>query len=271
MSEPREIAELRRLREQLPDLASAIDLQIELSQVQRRVMSRLALPSIKLDTAYLNGLLASPPILQFDHLAISWTELRVLVRSTASAMRTHDAIEAADFRRAETLSRDAGRLSAVARIWYESVRPGAPALPPEAEGLDLLLQLAMRPFLSRAADAIMAMTDLAAWERGRCPLCFGEPDFAVITPSADRLLLCGRCLARWRFHQLACPFCPNDDRKRITSFASRDGIYRLYACDVCQRYLKAYDARSATRPLLPLVDAIATLPLDAAAMQRGYR
>jgi FdhE protein len=138
-------------------------------------------------------------------------------------------------------------------------------------GLEPLLQLALRPFLARAADAVMARTDLASWEGGRCPLCWGEPDFSVITPSADRLLLCGRCLARWRFAQLTCPFCLNADRRRITSFASRDGVYRLYGCDACQRYLKAYDARNAARPVLPAVDAIATLPLDAAAMQRGYR
>ena len=67
------------------------------------------------------------------------------------------------------------------------------------------------------------------------------------------------------------PFCLNEDRGRITSFASRDGQYRLYACDVCQRYLKAYDARHASRPVMPAVDSVATLPFDAAAMQRGYK
>ena len=91
----------------------------------------------------------------------------------------------------------------------------------------------MRPFLTRAAEAIMARIDFAGWQRGTCPLCFGEPDLAVITPAAERILICARCNARWRFHQLTCPFCLNDDRKKITSFASRDGRYRLYACDVC--------------------------------------
>ena len=56
----------------------------------------------------------------------------------------------------------------------------------------------------------------------------------------------------------------------ITSLASRDGRYRLSCCDSCMRYIKAYDARRAGRPVLPVVDSIATLPLDAAAMQRGY-
>jgi FdhE protein len=186
-------------------------------------------------------------------------------------MRTHDALDEADFRRAETLARDADRLPGVVRSWYESVRDGATPIAPEGAGLEAVLQQVMRPFLTRAADAIMARSDLAGWSRGSCPLCGGEPDLAVITPAADRLLICGRCAARWRFAQLTCPFCLNSDRGRITSFASRDGQYRLYACDVCQRYLKAYDARKASRPVMPVVDGVATLPLDAAAIQRGYR
>ena len=68
-----------------------------------------------------------------------------------------------------------------------------------------------------------------------------------------------------------CPFCLNAERGKITSFASRDGQYRLYACDVCQRYIKAYDARRASRPVMPAVDSVATIPLVAAAIQNGYR
>jgi FdhE protein len=97
-----------------------------------------------------------------------------------------------------------------------------------------------------------------------------EPEFGVITPNADRRLICGRCLGQWAFDQFACPFCDNTDRGRITSFATRDGRYRVYACDVCRKYLKAYDARNASRPVMVSVDTIATLPLDAAAMQKGY-
>jgi FdhE protein len=89
-------------------------------------------------------------------------------------------------------------------------------------------------------------------------------------PTADRRLICGRCIGQWAFGPLTCPFCSNADRALITSFATRDARYRVYACDVCRRYLKAYDSRHATRPVMVAVDSIATLPLDAAAMQRGY-
>jgi hypothetical protein len=274
-SEPREIVELRRLKEDQPDLASAADLQIQLFQLQRRVQSRVPLPGIKLDTEHLDGLLAGGvPILMFEQVPIDWSDLRFLMRSTAEAMRTHDAIEPEDFRRVDALARDAEHLPAAVREWYEAARPssaGGSDVSPTIAGLEPLLLQAMRPFLSRCSDAVMARTVFTGWPHGTCPLCGGEPDFSVITPAAERLLICGRCVSRWRFHQLACPFCGNADRARITSFATRDGLYRLYACDVCQRYLKAFDGRHAPRPVMPAVDTIATLPLDAAAVQRGYR
>jgi formate dehydrogenase maturation protein FdhE len=270
-ADSREISELRRLKEDQPDLSSAADLQIELLQLQRRIQTRVPLPSINLESNYLKGLLSSGPILQFEHLPVDWSDMRFLLRATAAAMRNHDALDDTDCRRAEELSRDAERLQDVVRTWYEAVRPGAAPLSAEAEGLETVLMQAMRPFLTRAGDAVMARSDFATWNRGSCPLCGGEPDLAVITTAADRLLICGRCAARWRFEQLTCPFCLNADRSRITSFASRDGQYRIYACDVCQRYLKAYDARRASRPVMPVVDSVATLPLDAAAIQKGYK
>jgi formate dehydrogenase maturation protein FdhE len=48
-------------------------------------------------------------------------------------------------------------------------------------------------------------------------------------------------------------------------------MYRLNGCDVCERYVKAFDGRHARRAVMLTVDSIATLPLDAAAAQRGYR
>jgi formate dehydrogenase maturation protein FdhE len=265
--EPREIVELRRLKQEQPDLASAVDLQIELLQLQRRVQGRISLPAISLETPYLAGLLASGPILQFDHLKIDWSDLRFLVRAVAAAMRTHEALDAADLRKVENVTRDSVQLPDVVRRWYD----GSGELPAELAGLESVLLQAMRPILTRSADAILARLDTTAWNRGTCPVCGGEPDLAVITPAAERLLICSRCLARWRFDQIACPFCRNADRSRITSFTSRDGQYRLSACDACERYLKAYDARRASRPVMPAVDSVATLPLDAAAMQRGYK
>ena len=251
-SDPRDIAELRRLREDHPDLAAAVDLQIELLQLQRRVQSRVSLPSIPLDAEYLNARLASAPILDFDQIPIDWGDMRFLVRATAAAMRNHEALEdEAIPAGGEALARRRSASRAREELVRRAFGP-APRQRRRSPGLDSVLLQSMRPFLTRAAEAIMARIDFAGWQRGTCPLCVGEPDLAVITPAAERILICARCNARWRFHQLTCPFCLNDDRKKITSFASRDGRYRLYACDVCDRYIKAYDARQASRPVLPV-------------------
>lgn len=264
------MAELRRLKASHPDLSSAADLQIELLQLQRRIQQRVPLPNITLDPALLAQLLDRGPVLRFDDLAIDWSDLRYLLRAVAAAMRTHDALERDDLQRLDLIARDAERLPRLVRAWYDfSAEDGGTTR--DLAGLENVVVQAMRPLLTRAADAILARLDTSTWARGTCPVCGGEPDLAVITPAAERLLICGRCLARWRFAQLTCPFCLNADRSRITSFASRDGQYRLYACDACERYIKAYDARNAQRPVMPPVDSVATLPLDAAAIQRGYR
>ena len=70
--------------------------------------------------------------------------------------------------------------------------------------------------------------------------------------------------------QFRGPACLHTLKQMPADALPRGGRYRVSACDVCRRYLKAYDARNATRPVMVAVDTIATLPLDAAAMQRGY-
>jgi hypothetical protein len=173
-TETREIAELRQLRDEQPDLAQAIDLQIELLQLQRRVQSRVPLPPMNLDAAHLEKVLgAGKPILTFEQIPIDWSDLRFLVRSTADAMRTHDAIEADDYRRVEALTRDAARLPPAVREWFEAARAvpaGGREVGPEIAGLEPLLLQAMRPFLSRCADAIMARSLFQGWPHGivRC-------------------------------------------------------------------------------------------------------
>jgi formate dehydrogenase maturation protein FdhE len=85
-----------------------------------------------------------------------------------------------------------------------------------------------------------------------------------------RVLTCGRCEARWPWLFVGCPWCETRDASQLVTLASPDRKYRVYGCNECHRYLKGYDARGGRRQVLPAVDTIATLPLDAAAMQRGF-
>jgi len=283
-SESREVVELRAIAERQPELADAVAMHIELVELYRRIQGRVPLPWMDLGTETLARHNAEArPVLKFENIPLELTDLRLMVRQTADVLRRHGALEEEDYQKIQAIGRDMKLIEVVGQ-WYQAgaerhVAAGighaaaatqAADATPDAAVLDQVLTLAMRPFLSRCAEVLQQRQDLAVWTHPHCPLCGSEPDFAVITPAAERHLLCGRCSMRWKFEPLTCPYCRNNDRSRITSFATPDGQYRVYACDVCHRYLKAYDGRRAQRPVMPVVDGVATLPLDAAAMQRGY-
>jgi hypothetical protein len=281
-SDSREAAALRAIKHDHPELAQAVDMHLELVELYRRVQGRVPLPSLEINADVLMRHAAEArPLLRFEDIPLDLTDLRLLVRQTSDILRRHGAIEDADYQRVQSLGRDM-KLLAAAGDWYRStaeshaVASVGAARMASAPGADedgvvsQVLALAMRPFLSRCAEVLQQREELGRWTHPHCGLCGAEPDFAVITPAAERHLICGRCTLRWKYEPLTCPYCQNADRTRITSFATPDGQYRVYACDVCKRYLKAYDGRRATRPVMLMVDTVATLPLDAAAMQRGY-
>ena len=277
-ADTREVAELKQIKASQPELAAAVDMQLALVEMQRRVQGRVPLPWIQVDPEWLRGQQAAGrPLVRFSDIPLEWSDFRLTFRQTADILQRFDALERADYQKIVAVGRDGNSLEPIVRQWYEAtsgvdgaVDPRGRVPPDAPPSIDQVLVLALRPFLARCAEALAQRADLSAWSHGHCPFCGWEPDFAVITPNADRRLICGRCVAQWAFASLTCPFCSNDDRALITSFATRDGRYRVYACDVCRRYLKAYDARNAARPVMVAVDSIATLPLDAAAMQRGY-
>ena len=245
------------------------------------MQARIPLPSFELSAdIFARHQAEARPLLRFEHIPLELTDLRLVVRQTADIMRRFGTLEDADCQTVQTLERDMALLDIVGQ-WYRAGAEKRAAAPVGADSLvehrpaddgvlDQVLTLAMRPFLSRCAEVLQQRAELAIWSHSHCALCGGEPGFSVITPAAERHLICGRCTLRWKFEPLTCPYCHNSDRSRITSFATPDGQYRVYGCDACSRYLKAYDGRRATRPVMPVVDSVATLPLDAAAMQRGY-
>ncbi len=279
--ESRESAELRAIRSQQPQLASAVDLHLEILEVHRRVQGRVTLPHLEITSeSMLRHQASATPLLRFEDIPLDLSDLRLMVRQTADVLRRYGALEESDYRKIQLLGRDM-QLIEVTGQWFRNgfaqqvAGVGMPAANSFAEldgadVIDQVLTVSMRPFLSRCAEVLQQRPELSLWTHSHCALCGGPPDLSVITPSAERHLICGRCELRWKWESLTCPYCRNSERTKITSFATPDGQYRVYACDVCHRYLKAYDARRASRPVMPIVDAVATLPLDAAAIQRGY-
>jgi FdhE protein len=260
----KEVVELRALAERQPELSMAASLQIELVGALRRIQTRIATATVLSVEEMTARLSSGQPLITFDRLSIDWTEARLLFRQVTDILRRHDAVEAPSAAKLHEIARSP-ELPHLARRWFDSGTCEG--------GLDMLdevLAWSLRPFLVRTAEVLQQRAGFGGWRRGICPVCGGEPDFACITTAGERLLICCRCQAHWPTEPFACPFCGEADRQRITSFATPDGTYRVTACQSCRRYLKTLDGRRAGRSVMPAVDLIATLPLDAVVMQRGF-
>jgi FdhE protein len=263
--DPRDVAELRALAERQPELSGAASLQIALIDAVRRVQNRVSTASVTLTAEQIASRLSSGrSLVDFDRLPVEWSDARLLFRQITDVLRRHDAVDDAAGAKLHEIGRSS-ELPELARQWFDHGRSGA-----GIEMLDEVLSWAMRPFLCRAAEVLQQRAVFGGWKRGVCPVCCGEPDFACITATGERQLICARCQTRWPTEPFACPFCGENAKERITSFATPDGTYRVTACQSCKRYLKTLDGRRAGRGAMPNVDAIATLPLDAVVMQRGF-
>src|SRR4051812_19609360 len=87
-SETREVVELRAIRSAHPELSDAVDMHIELLELQRRVMGRVPLPWFELSDDILRTHNASgEALLHFEDIKIEPTDLRLLVRQIADVLR----------------------------------------------------------------------------------------------------------------------------------------------------------------------------------------
>ena len=258
---PRDVLELKSLAERQPALAPAVALQVDLIDAVRRVQGRITTPWIETPVAVLTERLAQgKALLDFGQIAFDWNDVRLLVRQVTDVLRRHEVIDVPTASALHAIGRSA-TLPDVMRAWFEQ-RPGE-----DVEMVDEVLAWAARPYLQRTAEALLQRVNFDTWMRRTCPVCAAEPEFSVITATGERQLICGRCHVRWPYNPISCPYCGNDDRATIRSMATPDGMYRVMICAPCGRYIKAFDARKSARPLLPYLDLIATLPLDAAVMK----
>lgn len=258
---PRDVLELKAIGERQPELATAVNLQVDLIEAVRRVQGRITTPWIDTPSETLAArLVTGEPLLEFSQIAFDWNDVRLLIRQVTDVLRRHEVIDAPTATALHSVGRSP-TLPDVMRAWFER----QPTI--DIEMIDDVLGWAARPYLQRTAEVLQQRVSLDGWTRRVCPVCAAEPEFAVITTSGDRQLVCGRCHVRWAFSPITCPYCGNDDRTTIKSMATADGVYRVMLCAPCGRYIKALDGRKAPRPLLLYVDVIATLPLDAAVMK----
>jgi FdhE protein len=138
----------------------------------------------------------------------------------------------------------------------------------------LVAELAAGPFAfvmqsNAFADAV-ARAALDAWTKGYCPGCASWPAFAEITGGARRLR-CSFCAAIWAPSVCRCVYCGEDGPAFTLAAPDAERLsWRLELCAACGGYLKSFEAERPSRYPLLAVDDMETMPLDMAAIQRGY-
>ena len=138
--------------------------------------------------------------------------------------------------------------------------------------LRVVAQVAVVPLLRECARVIGGEIPEAWWE-GYCPLCGAWPTLSEFRGlERKRWLRCGRCGIGWQLPWLRCPFCAETNHENLGYLAPEEGetARKVEVCDTCKGYVKA----EPTVRELPwwgvLLDDVATVVLDVAALDRGY-
>ena len=139
----------------------------------------------------------------------------------------------------------------------------------DAEGL--LAQAFLQPYaelLRSRAQVLPSQTTYAL-----CPFCRRKPALGVLRQMGDggaRSMICSFCVAEWEFRRIVCPGCAEEDEKKLAVFSATDFDYiRVECCDTCKTYIKTVDLTKNGRAE-PIVDELATAPLDLWAREHGY-
>jgi formate dehydrogenase maturation protein FdhE len=106
-----------------------------------------------------------------------------------------------------------------------------------------------------------------------CPLCGSRPIVGVLRTEgngAKKSLICMLCAHEWAFRRIYCPACGEEREPQMAFYSAPEIAHvRVDVCDTCHTYLKSVDLTKAGLAV-PVVDELATVPLDLWAREHGY-
>jgi FdhE protein len=255
-------------------LAGLLNFYRELYQVQFEAKADLPGPEVRDDLASHWRLEGGIPQLTFDQLALAPGSFFPLVEQIAAIVECHNPGWQIDWEE-WTPEKLAGLAREVFECWETLTAPsprseeGGAAHARQADPAALVVGLSLAPYIQRAAEAILPHLDLSLWQQEYCPVCGGRPNLALLEGKRGaRLLVCARCSSAWSYARVGCPFCKSKNKQNY--YRGDDGVYRLYVCPDCHRYLKTVDLRELHRPVYPVVERLLTVGMDLAARQQGY-
>lgn len=127
----------------------------------------------------------------------------------------------------------------------------------------------LQPYLQFALEGVETPSTMGT----RCPFCGHRPQVGCLRPvdnASQRFLICSFCHGEWPYQRLSCPNCAESDKTKL-SYLVAEGwpAVRLDTCETCGQYIKTIDLGKDPEAV-PVVDELATIPLDIWARERGY-
>jgi formate dehydrogenase accessory protein FdhE len=265
---------LAKARAQHEELADLLDFYDAIYRVQFRAKANLAKPPLRDDLAMRWRLEGGVPQLTFDQLDVEPQTFKQLVQQVATVLLHHNPTWEIDWEQwtAEAL---VAKAREVFETWGTLTAPKVEsgeegdASARQVHPIALAVGFALAPYLQRASETVLPLLDLKLWPRGYCPVCGGQPHLALLEQERGaRQLMCSRCTSLWEYSRIGCPLCKSREKQKY--YKSEDGLYRLYVCPDCNRYIKTVDLREAQREIQPMVERLITVGMDLAAQQAGF-
>jgi FdhE protein len=154
------------------------------------------------------------------------------------------------------------------RLTDRAARSGA-----DAEALHAVAALLPVPFLHACTRRwASALSD--SWVEPYCPVCGAWPAFAEVRGiERSRSFRCGRCSAAWHARALWCPYCGTSDHDDLVALVpGKSGTNAVIdACTRCLGYVKTLTRLHGCPPGTVMLEDLASVDLDVAALDHGYR
>jgi len=143
---------------------------------------------------------------------------------------------------------------------------------------DPLLEFFPRVFLQPTAMSSLPRSPGSpeqGQEQRECPACGDLPLVGVLredrsAETVRRSLICCRCSREWPFARVLCPACGEEKPEKLPRYTAQEIPWmRVEACDSCGKFLKSVDL-TLNWDAEPVVDELASTPLDVIAHEHGY-
>ncbi len=141
------------------------------------------------------------------------------------------------------------------------------------EVISFIIFMSLTPFYSVYMEKVREENDFSLWRQGYCPICAQNSIIARHRATDQtRILFCWLCHAEWYFPRLECPYCDNNNFKKLRYFyVDDDRTRQVHVCENCKRYLKTIVGETLEKAQLLNVEDIETRYLDIMAEQEGYK